>query len=73
MLNIKKNLCVIDRVVRGIIAVTLFLYVFFAQEQIGDAFLQGAIIVFALLNLVSVVTGWCPVYRIANINTFKAK
>ena len=73
MFTIKKNLCALDRAVRFVITVTLFLYAFLAAEQIGDAFLQIAIIVFATINLVSVLTGWCVVYRMANISTCKVK
>lgn len=71
MLKIKHNLCAIDRVIRGIIAAALFIYLAMFFEQIGDALLQISILIFALMNLISFVTGWCPVYNIANINTCK--
>jgi hypothetical protein len=71
MLNIKHNLCAIDRVIRGVIAFALIVYVALYFEQIGDTFLQVSILIFALMNLISFVIGWCPVYNIANINTCK--
>ncbi len=71
MLNIKHNLCAIDRIIRGIIAVALIVYVVVFFDQIGDMLLQISILIFALMNLISFVLGWCPVYNIANINTCK--
>lgn len=71
MLNIKHNLCAIDRIIRGIIAVALISYLVLFFDQIGDTFLQISIFIFAFMNLISFVIGWCPVYNIANINTCK--
>ena len=71
MLNIKHNLCAIDRIIRGVIAAALLVYVVLFFDQIGDIFLQISILVFALLNFISFAVGWCPVYNIANINTCK--
>ena len=68
---IKKNLCIADRVIRGILSVALIVFVIFWAEQIGDVLLQSLIWVFAILNLISFAVGWCPVYRLANINTLK--
>ncbi len=69
MINIKHNLCAIDRIIRGIIAVALMSYLVLFFDKIGDMFLQISILIFALMNLISFVIGWCPVYNIANINT----
>lgn len=71
MLNIKHNLCATDRIIRGVIAVALIIYVALFFDQIGDTLLQVSILIFALMNLISLVIGWCPVYNIANINTCK--
>ena len=71
MLNIKHNLCAIDRIIRGLISAVLIVSVALFFDQIGDTFLQVSIFIFALMNLISFVTGWCPVYQIANINTCK--
>lgn len=68
---IKKNLCLADRVIRGILSVALIVFAIFWAEQIGDVLLQSLILVFAVLNLISFAIGWCPVYRLANISTFK--
>lgn len=73
MMNIKPNLCTIDRIIRGVIATALIIYVVLFFEQIGDLFLQVSILIFAVLNLISFTIGWCPVYKIANITTFNNK
>lgn len=69
MINIKHNLCALDRIIRGIIAVALMTYLVLFFDKIGDIFLQISILIFALMNLISFVIGWCPVYNIANIDT----
>ncbi len=66
-----KNLCTLDRVLRGIIGITVTTYGIFWGEQIGDPLLQGLVILFGALNLVSLATGWCAVYQIANIKSCK--
>lgn len=71
MIKIKHNLCSMDRIIRGVIAVSLIIYLVLFFEQIGDSFLQISILLFAVMNLISFVTGWCPVYKIANISTCK--
>ena len=71
MLNIKHNLCALDRIIRGVISVVLTLYVILFFDQIGDLFLQISILIFAFMNFISFVIGWCPVYNLANISTCK--
>lgn len=65
------NLCKADRVIRGILSITLIIFAVFWSDQIGDVLLQSLIIIFAVLNLISFAIGWCPVYKLANISTFK--
>ncbi len=73
MMNMPKaNCCAIDRVIRAAVSVSLLLYSAFFWASIGDVFLQAFILIFAIMNLISTVTGWCPVYKLANINTCKA-
>jgi hypothetical protein len=67
----KVNLCKLDRIIRGIVSVALIIFAVFWADKIGDVLLQTLIIVFALLNLISFAIGWCPVYKLANISTFK--
>ncbi|MEP7705505.1 DUF2892 domain-containing protein [Paraglaciecola sp. 25GB23A] len=67
----KMNLCKLDRVIRGVLSVALIIFAVFWADKIGDVLLQTLIIVFAVLNLISFAIGWCPVYKLANISTFK--
>lgn len=65
----KKNLCNLDRGLRGIIGICVTTYGVFFGAQIGDWILQTIVIIFGLLNLISLATGWCPVYQLAKIQT----
>jgi hypothetical protein len=67
----KMNLCKLDRIIRGVLSVALIIFAVFWADKIGDVLLQTLIIVFAVLNLISFAIGWCPVYKLANISTFK--
>jgi hypothetical protein len=72
MMNLpKKNLCLIDRVIRGCVSLSLLVFAVLWAEQIGDVVLQVLIIIFAGLNFISFAIGWCPVYKLANISTCK--
>lgn len=61
----------IDRIIRAILSVTFILLCIFFWQEIGDIFLQSFIFIFAIMNLISATIGWCPVYKLANINTYK--
>ncbi|MDP5039430.1 MAG: DUF2892 domain-containing protein [Paraglaciecola sp.] len=67
----KMNLSKADRLIRGVLSIVLIIFAVFWSEQIGDVLLQALIIIFAVLNLISFTIGWCPVYKLANISTFK--
>lgn len=71
MFKINHNLCALDRIIRGVIAVVLMVYVVLFSEQIGDTLLQVLILIFAVMNFISFAIGWCPVYKIADISTCK--
>ncbi len=73
MNTLKPNCGRIDRAIRGILSVALILYCIFFWASIGDILLQSFILLFALMNLVSTTIGWCPVYKLANINTCKTE
>jgi len=66
-----KNLSPLDRSVRGVIGVILVAVGLFFGESIGDPLLQTLVIVFGLLNLISLLSGWCMVYQLASISTLK--
>ncbi|WP_371193251.1 DUF2892 domain-containing protein [Glaciecola sp. SC05] len=69
----QKNLSLTDRMIRGGVSLAMIVFAVFWADQIGDIFLQLVIIIFAVLNLISFITGWCPVYKLASISTYKNK
>lgn len=67
------NLCKVDRVLRGALSVFLIIYAIFWHKEIGDTLLLTLIWGFSILNLISFASGWCPVYHLANLSTYKNK
>lgn len=65
----KKNLSTADRVIRGIVGIISSYFGIFGGEIIGEPILQGFLVIFGILNLISLLTGWCMVYQAANIDT----
>lgn len=70
---LKRNLSKVDRAIRGLIGVSVLVFVLFFGDFIGDPLINGLLIFFGVLNLISFVTTWCPVYHLANISTYKSK
>ncbi|WP_191602362.1 YgaP family membrane protein [Marinomonas algicola] len=68
-----RNLNSIDRVVRGFIGLSVCLFTFFYGEFIGDSLIRGLLFVFGVLNLISFISSWCPVYHLVNLSTYKEK
>lgn len=68
---LKKNLCRLDKNMRGLIGVVVTGCGIVFGQQIGDPVLQGLVIAFGLLNLVSFVTSWCLVYQLVSISTIE--
>lgn len=68
----QQNLSKFDRIMRGIIGLAILLFTLLNSEFIGDVLLQALLIIFAVLNLLSFLSGFCIVYKIAGISTNKA-
>lgn len=66
---ISKNLNTVDRSLRGIIGVLFFGFAFLNGNIIEEPIIEVLIGVFGALNLISLISGWCPVYHIAGIST----
>ncbi|CUB04706.1 YgaP family membrane protein [Marinomonas fungiae] len=66
---IKKNLHIWDRLARGLIGIFVISFVLFNNGMIEDDIIAGLLIFFGVLNLISLATGWCPVYSIAGISS----
>lgn len=69
---IKKNLSNIDRGIRISAGLTLMYFGFIDTTLIGDAYLAAALGVLGLVNLGAGVISYCPLYRLAGINTHSA-
>lgn len=65
----KKNLHLWDRLARGVIGIGVIGFVLFNGGYLEDPIIEGLLFVFGVLNLISLSTGWCPVYSLANIDT----
>ena len=68
-LMIQKNLSRFDQIFRISIGVLLVYIGFIDNTQIGDTCLAGAMGVFGLVNLCAGTIAYCPLYRLAGINT----
>ena len=68
-MQINKNLHTFDRVFRGVTGIALTAFTFLNGDFLQEPFLEILIATFGVLNLVSLFTGWCPVYHFAGIST----
>ncbi|MBD5769515.1 YgaP family membrane protein [Marinomonas colpomeniae] len=69
----EKNLHPLDRILRGIIGVSVIGFVLFNDGYLEEPVLEILLIIFGALNLISLISSWCPIYQIAGISTCKAK
>ncbi|MBJ7549914.1 YgaP family membrane protein [Marinomonas ostreistagni] len=69
----KPNLHPWDRILRGVIGVVVIAFGLFNGDFLEEPIIEILIIIFGVLNLVSLATGWCPVYSLANIDTRSKK
>lgn len=65
----KKNLHPVDRTIRGIIGLFFTGFALFNGAYLEEPVLEVLIGIFGVLNLISLLSGWCPVYHLAGINT----
>jgi hypothetical protein len=68
-MNINTNLSTLDRFIRGIIGFLVLGFAVFNGDYIDEPIIEILMAVFGLLNLVSLLLGWCMVYQIAGIST----
>tara|TARA_R110001606_G_scaffold126312_8_gene260162 strand:- start:941 stop:1156 length:216 start_codon:yes stop_codon:yes gene_type:complete len=69
----KKNLHPLDRAIRGVVGIVLTGFALFNGDYLDEPVLEVLIGVFGVLNLISLLSGWCPVYHFAGISTCKNK
>lgn len=67
-----RNLCLADRLIRGVVAVVTLSTGLLGSSLIGDAIVQGILIAFGAANFLSLVTGWCVIYQVAGLSTLNS-
>ncbi len=68
-MKLHKNLSTIDRSLRGVIGFTITIFAFANGEMIEEPIIEILLGVFGMLNLISLFSGWCPVYSLAGLST----
>lgn len=71
-MKLHKNLSVIDRTLRGLVGIIITAFALFNGDFISEPIVEILLLIFGILNLISLTTGWCPVYQLAGINTRSA-
>lgn len=66
---IQANLSLLDRSLRGAIGICVTAFAFLNGDIIDDVFIEVLLGIFGGLNLISLFSGWCPVYQIAGVST----
>jgi hypothetical protein len=69
----KRNLHLVDRIIRGVVGIVFTGFALFNGDYLEEPVLEVLIGVFGALNLISLLSGWCPVYHVAGISTYKVK
>lgn len=69
---IHSNLNLLDRSLRGLIGIGVTGFALFNGDVIDDVFIEILLGIFGALNLISLLSGWCPVYHVAGISTRKS-
>lgn len=67
----KRNMGQLDRLLRAIIGLVLIYIGFFATELVDNIVINLLLGLLGLLNLAAATTAYCPVYRLANLQTGK--
>lgn len=67
----KKNMNTIDRMVRLFASVVLIYFGFVEINWITSSLVPVVLGVFGIANLLAAITGFCPVYVLANLNFYK--
>ena len=67
----KRNLGTPDRIARALVGIILIYIGFIDQTLITSQVLRILIGLFGALNLFGGIVSFCPLYRLADINTYK--
>lgn len=72
LFGLKQNANKLDRGLRLAIGLCLMVVAAPGTELLGGSIFQLAIFLFGVLNIVTAVLGWCPVYQMAKISSISA-
>jgi hypothetical protein len=65
----KKNMCVIDQIIRGVVGLILIATAFLFSSVYSSATLFYLVLGFGLLNILSAGPGYCPIYAVSSFST----
>ncbi|WP_218310304.1 YgaP family membrane protein [Alteromonas antoniana] len=68
-MQVTQNLNTLDRSLRGIIGIVVTAFALFNGDYIEEPIIEILLGIFGLLNLISLFSGWCPIYHLAGIDT----
>lgn len=67
-----RNMSFLDRLMRALTGVILIYIGFFATQLVDNLIINLLLGLLGLLNLAAALTAFCPVYKLANLNTEKS-
>ena len=67
------NVGLIDRVIRFITGIVLIYLGFYEKSLIPDPIFAVLVGVFGIINLVTAIIGWCPLYHLIKFDTHTAE
>jgi len=70
-MTFKMNMCGIDRGLRIALSLALIYIGFIDSQLINNIVINYLVGAFGLLNLISALVGFCPVYFMAHISTYR--
>ncbi|MGD9000856.1 MAG: DUF2892 domain-containing protein [Granulosicoccaceae bacterium] len=68
-MTLQTNLGGIDRIVRTIIGALLIYLGLFATDLITNQVVRYMLVVFGVINIITAIIAFCPMYALANIST----
>lgn len=71
--RISRNMSDLDRLLRVTAALVLIYISYFSEQLISNAIISLLLGLLGLLNLAAAITAFCPLYRLADIDTRKNK
>ena len=66
---IPQNVGLVDRIMRLITGIALIYLGFVSTNIIPDPIFSGLVGVFGVVNIVTAIASWCPLYHLINLNT----